>query len=845
MLAPLLALRQACCHPSIGAHGLKVAGRAGTGVAALTAQPPLTMAAVLEQLITDSRVAAEEAQRVLLAALAGGAGVAALRGDAASAARLYRAALAAADANSAAAAVCADPLQRLHLVVNLGRLVGAGVVPCSVDDGDLATAASTIRGAYLADAAATLADREAELDAALEGVRRAGVEEGGVAPAPRGGRRRRAPAAAASPLAFDADAEHGDGWYLAALDTLASSSPDGGQAIVDHVRDELSAGDRYRAPASQNATSLARRLGGGLLSLKPLLAADLDRLAATRATCLTQLADLRARTAALDPTLVAAAGSCGRCRAELGAAGTTCPHCALDDAFVAWEVSLFALTTRAIAGGGRGGRGARAVSAEDAVRAAQAAALSRVGRGGLGEDGGGGALASRRADGVAGTDIIHTSSEAERTLRLLKGELSKKARSDPGAAALASLGDAAIARLAAWRDAIMKARAAALAQRAMLYAADELDMAESTLALAGTSAAVAARGARAAFSLTEAELPSRALELDAEALGAHSDLQAALGRVRYLTSLRGGRDRDATAPRPAGAANPTAVPPSMCPVCHDDLDSELALMPCGHALCRPCAGALVSRAKRASSRFVLCPTCRGRTELRSVANVVATGEEDGEAAEAAAAVAASSRSLPSAPTSPLPPTLAATTVSVDVDGDFGAKMEAVVRRVKALLAAAPSTKIVVFSTWAEVLAIVDSALAANGVRALRPRTRRDVGAAATAFRGDSAPHVLLLRVAHGGAGLTLVEATHVALVEPLLDPAAEAQAVGRVDRIGQTAQTTVHRFTVQGTVETAVAARAAARRDAAVGNGRTRGRASHETLTVGDVGALLGLGGGG
>ena len=150
-------------------------------------------------------------------------------------------------------------------------------------------------------------------------------------------------------------------------------------------------------------------------------------------------------------------------------------------------------------------------------------------------------------------------------------------------------------------------------------------------------------------------------------------------------------------------------------------------------------------------------------------------------------------------------------------------MEAVVRRIKALLAAAPSTKIVVFSTWAEVLAIVDAALAANGVRTLRPKTRRDVGAAATAFRGDDSPHVLLLRVAHGGAGLTLVEATHVILVEPLLDPAAEAQAVGRVDRIGQTAATTVHRFCVQGSIETAVATLAAARRHVAGGDGRTRG----------------------
>lgn len=38
------------------------------------------------------------------------------------------------------------------------------------------------------------------------------------------------------------------------------------------------------------------------------------------------------------------------------------------------------------------------------------------------------------------------------------------------------------------------------------------------------------------------------------------------------------------------------------------------------------------------------------------------------------------------------------------------------------------------------------------------------------------------------------EAQHVVLVEPLLDPAVEAQAVGRVDRIGQKRSTHVHRW---------------------------------------------------
>lgn len=56
--------------------------------------------------------------------------------------------------------------------------------------------------------------------------------------------------------------------------------------------------------------------------------------------------------------------------------------------------------------------------------------------------------------------------------------------------------------------------------------------------------------------------------------------------------------------------------------------------------------------------------------------------------------------------------------------------------------------------------------------------------------------VLMLLIQHGANGLNLLEAQHVMMVEPLLNPAVEAQAISRVHRMGQKHKTIIHRFIV-------------------------------------------------
>lgn len=98
--------------------------------------------------------------------------------------------------------------------------------------------------------------------------------------------------------------------------------------------------------------------------------------------------------------------------------------------------------------------------------------------------------------------------------------------------------------------------------------------------------------------------------------------------------------------------------------------------------------------------------------------------------------------------------------------------------------------------------------------------------------------VLLILIQHGANGLNLLEAQHVVLVEPLLNPAAEAQAISRVHRIGQEHRTLVHRFMVKGTVEESLYKLNRSRNTNSFISGNTKNQ-DQPVLTLKDVESLF------
>lgn len=112
----------------------------------------------------------------------------------------------------------------------------------------------------------------------------------------------------------------------------------------------------------------------------------------------------------------------------------------------------------------------------------------------------------------------------------------------------------------------------------------------------------------------------------------------------------------------------------------------------------------------------------------------------------------------------------------------------------------------VFSSFTGYLSLVRAALEDEGISySYLDGSTRDRAARVRAFREGDDP-VFLISLKAGGFGLTLTEADYVFVLDPWWNPAAEAQAVDRTHRIGQTRPVNVYRMVSTSTIEEKVVA---------------------------------------
>ncbi|XP_072221237.1 E3 ubiquitin-protein ligase SHPRH [Leuresthes tenuis] len=241
---------------------------------------------------------------------------------------------------------------------------------------------------------------------------------------------------------------------------------------------------------------------------------------------------------------------------------------------------------------------------------------------------------------------------------------------------------------------------------------------------------------------------------------AKSQLQKKLGQFLYLTNLEKSQDKS------TGGLNPEP-----CPICARPLGQEWAVLTCGHCFCNECIAIIVEQYSVGSRRRAIkCAICRQTTSHTEISYVFTTQSSSQDQ-------------------------------DIPVKGSHSTKVEAVVRTLKRIQVSNPGAKCLVFSTWQSVLDIIAKALFDNNMEFSQINGIHKFQENLSSFKYDKKINILLLPLHTGSNGLNIIEATHVLLVEPILNPAHELQAIGRVHRIGQTKPTFVHRFLIKSTIE--------------------------------------------
>lgn len=144
----------------------------------------------------------------------------------------------------------------------------------------------------------------------------------------------------------------------------------------------------------------------------------------------------------------------------------------------------------------------------------------------------------------------------------------------------------------------------------------------------------------------------------------------------------------------------------------------------------------------------------------------------------------------------------------------------------------------IFSQFTSFLRKAAERLDAAGVKyAYLDGSTRRREEAINEFKEGDAP-VFLISLKAGGFGLNLTEADYCFLLDPWWNPAAEAQAVDRAHRIGQTRNVMVYRLVSEGTIEEKVVALQDAKREL-ISSVMDGGDGFGSALTADDIRELL------
>lgn len=275
-------------------------------------------------------------------------------------------------------------------------------------------------------------------------------------------------------------------------------------------------------------------------------------------------------------------------------------------------------------------------------------------------------------------------------------------------------------------------------------------------------------------------------------------------KQRYLRNL-GHSNTSATYKLEEKNADPQANRSSVqkCAICLEDI-SHGAMTPCAHYFCESCLQSWLPIRRT-------CPLCNRQIDQDQIYKLWSREEnledlrrdldlkvESFQDRDDAAGFARAKEYF-----IPISDMLRSQISKHQIVREYGVKIDTIVKHAMYLRSQDPLSQIVVFSQWGNMLKVLKTAFSENKVSVA---SIKDPVNNVNEFRENPDVACLLLQAKVDVAGLTLVNANHVFLCEPLLNTALEWQAVSRINRIGQTRETTVWQFCVEGTVERAILA---------------------------------------
>ncbi|OQR86378.1 DNA repair protein [Achlya hypogyna] len=235
-----------------------------------------------------------------------------------------------------------------------------------------------------------------------------------------------------------------------------------------------------------------------------------------------------------------------------------------------------------------------------------------------------------------------------------------------------------------------------------------------------------------------------------------------------------------------------AVVAPVCGFCHEEAE-DVVTAECAHAFCKACVedymGSLLQNAK------ALCPTCEAPLTVNLAEEEVPPEE---------LIDASSPRVLDGVSLKPRgKPTLLSKLPRL-ADFQSSTKIEALLEEIHRMKATDPSAKGIVFSQFVNMLDLIEHRLELANIRCVKlagnmPMAMRDK--LLTLFRDEPKLTIFLISLKAGGVALNLTVASHIFLMDPWWNPAAEHQAIDRTHRLGQFKPIRATRFIVANTIE--------------------------------------------